>query len=188
MSEISRVYVGGSRGVGKSTLTRAACKGLDVPLFAGSQIAMDAVNSTLNLGLTQSVELEGTADGELTDKIVLDACRRLYTDNPRMVLDSHFSYWDDRSDASAFGGFVLVTATPEMVRSYIAADPTGKVRNRDLDSIRRDIDREAELAATISQREGLPLSVITNLAGEGGSAHPDVVGQLACVLRGHLLG
>lgn len=188
MSKISRVYVGGGRGVGKSTLTRAACETLDVPLFAGSQIALDAVNETLGLNLTQPVELGQVEDTGLVDKIVLDACSRLYTDNPRMVLDSHFSYWDDRSDASAFGGFVLVTASPETVHGYIAADPTSKVRNGDLDKIRRDLDREAELASTISQQEGLPLSVITNVAGEGGSAHPDVVSQLAHVLRGHLLG
>lgn len=149
---MSRVYIGGAGGTGKTALCQELRRILRIKVYSGSAVMMNAS------GVTSRDELSRLPD-EAREMLCRDAFVKLYQENETMILEGHFYF--TKHDAHSFCALILIEADPLDVLLYRLNDK-GRNRSTEKSTIEQDLAKTRKRAQEAASVYNLPLYVIKN--------------------------
>jgi adenylate kinase len=149
---VSRYYIGGASGSGKTTVSKIISKTLNIPHFTGSTVMMIAA------GVSNRNDLSKIPEDQL-NLLRETAFLETYEKNPDMILEGHFFL--KKTDVNYFNQLILIDASTETILKYRLNDPT-RERDLDLNLIKKDIEETRERAINASKKFNIPLKIINN--------------------------
>ena len=160
------IYIGGVKGVGKSSLLKAALKGLkrEIPIGKGSVIMKE-------LASLESVEELCLLDPEKRAILRDKSQDIMFNSKKDFVLDGHYSipakngnyeFPFDKRHWQKIAAFAIITSTPDEVYARRASDVNIKPRELSQDAILADLQIEIKTAKELAKKYCKPLHIIEN--------------------------
>jgi len=149
---MTRLYVGGVGGCGKTAVCRLLSSTLGVKHITGSEVMMRTA------GVKSRDDLENLPE-EIKARLRDTAYEEIYQQNTSLLVEGHFYLTE--TDANYLTSCVVIETDPEQLRLFRLRDSTRK-RSTDKDAIVEEIAAFEGRVASFSKSYRLPICRIKN--------------------------